>query len=122
MANRIEPIIGYLIGVIVLFGDRLGPALKAGVTLASVPEMEYARSVVASVFRRYSYPLTITSGTDGTHMSTSLHYIGRAEDYRTSDVHPVDLPQMVAEIRSILGSAYDVVIESTHLHVEYDPN
>jgi hypothetical protein len=29
---------------------------------------------------------------------------------------------MVAEIRSALGSDYDVIIEPDHLHVEYDPN
>jgi len=121
MANRIEPVIGYLIGVYVLFGSKLTAAVKPGAVVNSVPEMEYARRVVADVFNRNSYQLTITSGIDGTHAATSLHYSGRAEDYRTRDVHPLDLPRMVAEIRSILGSAYDVILESDHLHVEYDP-
>jgi hypothetical protein len=122
MANRIEPIIGYLIGAYVLLGNRLAVAVKPGAIVNSVQAMEYARRVIAGIFNRNSYQLVITSGIDSVHMAGSLHYTGRAEDYRTRDIHPADLSRMVAEIRSALGSDYDVIIEPDHLHVEYDPN
>lgn len=119
---KIEPVIGYLIGAYLFFGNRLTAAVKPGAVVNSEREMIYARNIVADVFRRNSYQLVITSGVDSGHMVGSLHYTGYAEDYRTRDVHPLDLPRMVAEIRSLLGSAYDVVLEPDHLHVEYDPS
>lgn len=96
-------------------------AAKPGAVLSVDSRIEYARNVIARVWRRFGYSLTVTSGIDGSHSRQSKHYAGLAEDYRTRDVDPVNLVLMVAEVRSLLGGAYDVVLESDHLHVEYDP-
>lgn len=96
-------------------------AAKPGTVLSNQPEMEYARRVVARIWQARGYSLTVTSGYDGAHQAQSKHYQGLAEDYRTRDVRPEDLPSMVAAVRATLGSDYDVVLESDHLHVEYDP-
>lgn len=87
------------------------------------PEIERARRIVVEVWNRYGYSVTVTSGEEpnASHQTESLHYVGLAEDYRTRDVAPSKLSDMVADVRSRLGSDYDVVLESDHLHIEFDP-
>jgi len=109
------------VGAFLLIASRNVFAVKPGVVLGSMPEMEYARRIVARVYERYGYQLTITSGYEGSHSAASLHYKGLAEDYRTRDIRPDHLERIVSDIRETLGSDYDVVLEATHLHVEYDP-
>jgi len=55
----------------------------------------------------------ITSVREGTHSAGSLHPLGYAWDMRKNiDAVMVD---------SILGPDFDVVDETNHIHVEYDP-
>lgn len=63
----------------------------------------------------------VTSGNDSTHKEGSLHYQDRALDFRTHDLTPTQIEAWAQEIKKRLGSDYDVLIESDHLHVEYDP-
>ena len=92
------------------------------------PEGAYIVIVAHRVWQRYlRRDLTVTSITDGAHSVNSLHYQGLAVDLRIKD-DETGLPfegrqQLVAvrELRRHLGSAYDVVLEPTHIHVEYDP-
>lgn len=64
--------------------------------------------------------IVITSGTDGTHKRNSLHYRGRALDLRTKTLG--DDKYLWAEtVKRRLGKGYDVILESDHLHVEWDP-
>ena len=73
--------------------------------------------------RKHGYPQgTITSGMDGQHSPKSWHYEGRAIDLRTNDMQQQDIEQMVAWLRAVFpkSDGYDVVIEATHLHVEYE--
>ncbi len=56
---------------------------------------------------------------DGKHHKGSRHYVGLAFDMR---IWYLDSPQAFAEeLQRILGIHYDVVLEKTHIHVEYDP-
>lgn len=114
-------IVGLVVVLVLVLGSRAVFAVKAGAVLSTRPEIESARRVVSNVWRRHGFTATVTSGYDGSHQANSLHYEGLAEDYRTSDVPSNILPTMVAEVRAQLGSNYDVILESTHLHVEYDP-
>jgi len=72
----------------------------------------------------------ITSGTDGYHRPKSgrpsLHYSGRAFDLRTWDRegHQLTYPaktRLANALRNHLDSDFDVIVEDTHIHVEYDP-
>lgn len=107
--------------VVILMTKTPAFATKPGATLSVRPEIQHARAVIANIWAKHGYVLTVTSGTDSTHKADSLHYVGLAEDYRTRDVAPSDLVIMVNDVRASLGSDYDVIIESDHLHVEYDP-
>lgn len=109
------------LGAFLLLRARPLFAAKYGTILSTKPEMNYARGIVASVWRLHGYTLTVTSGYDGSHGAASLHERGLAEDYRTRDVAPSELDAMIGEVRARLGSDYDVIKETDHLHVEYDP-
>ena len=63
----------------------------------------------------------ITSGADGQHMHNSLHYANKALDFRIWNlVDASTINDWKERISLILGSDYDVIIETNHLHVEYD--
>lgn len=111
------------LGVVALLLLRVKPvfAVKPGAILSTKPETEQMRRVMAAIWKSHGYQLTVTSGYDSTHGALSKHYGGLAEDYRTRDVAPSDLAVMVAEARRQLGRNYDLVIESDHLHGEFDP-
>lgn len=91
--------------------------IKSGVKLAGVrPEIVIAMHVVDSVM---GGKLVITSVVDGVHGVNSLHYVGLAFDMRTRDT--ADVNKLAKDIRNALGSEYDVVVEKTHIHIEFQP-
>lgn len=65
----------------------------------------------------------ITSANDSKHKDGSLHYKNRAFDIRIFNViggHPVTRV-WCEKARLILGINYDIILETDHIHVEYDP-
>ena len=64
---------------------------------------------------------TITSATDGTHKPNSLHYKNLALDFRTWSIPRSKLRDLASQLGHALGPEYQVVLETDHLHVEYDP-
>lgn len=98
--------------------------IKHGVSFGAYPQlaMAIAHNCIASVFAAHGCDCIVTSALDGEHSKNSLHYEGRALDYRTRHVPRKDILQdIVREIAEALGPEFDVVLEATHLHVEYDP-
>ena len=92
------------------FGDEIKPTTRNIIDAA-----EY-------VFGRYHITPTITSAMDGSHMATSKHYTGDALDFRIWESNDAGITnQVVQELKYYLGSDYDVVLESDHIHIEYDP-
>lgn len=86
------------------------------------PKMLVTWPIIAEVFSDFGYDCTLTSGREGNHMNGSLHYLGKANDFRTFHVgDPVKIGLIAADISRRLGPDYDVVVEHTHIHVEYDP-
>ena len=63
--------------------------------------------------------LVITSVTDGKHGRGSKHYIGNAVDLRIWNMRTTR--KATSELAIALGSEFDVVLEKTHLHIEWDP-
>lgn len=96
--------------------------LKPGVNLAGIqPQMTIALQVADEVYTAHGHVLTVTSANDSQHMVGSLHYSGFAVDLRTKDLPAAEIPEIAQEIRSRLGAQFDVILESDHIHVEYDP-
>lgn len=97
--------------------------LREGVSLVGLdPVMRPVLIIVEEVFKDKGYRTIITSGTDGAHSPASLHYYGKALDFRTKHIKPDHLAPAVALITNLLGICYDVILEEDHLHVEYDPS
>ena len=105
-------------------------SVKDGVQLDRMhPAMAAAWPTIMQVFAKHGYVTTITSGNEGEHMRNSLHKVipCRANDFRTwanakGQQMDAGLKAAIAtDIRKLLGKDYDVVVEGTHIHVEFDP-
>lgn len=64
--------------------------------------------------------LTITSANDSQHMRGSLHYKDLALDIRTRDLTKDETVGLKELLEIHLGPDYDIIIESNHIHIEYD--
>jgi len=109
--------------------------IKAGVSVRGLaPEMLIADAVVAAVYQELgALELVITSIGDGTHGDHSLHTRDPlrilATDYRrwtlrfeTGGAVNDRAPEAARLIQHRLRDQFDVVLESDHLHVEFDPD
>jgi len=98
--------------------------IKRGVSLRGIRPETVAGMVVADgVWARHDSELVITSGTEGSHSRNSLHYAGLAFDCRIWDFEetPGEVRSVADDLREALQAEYDVVIETSHIHVEYQP-
>jgi hypothetical protein len=95
--------------------------IKQGVSLLGLtPQCVLGIVVAQAVFKRHGYDAVVTSVSDGIHKARSKHFIGNAFDLRTYMVEPGKLQSIVAELVQCLPE-FDVVLESDHIHVEWDP-
>lgn len=96
--------------------------LKKGVRIIGLtPQMAMGNQIVASIFAAHGKNCVITSGADGKHSRASKHYSGNALDYRTRHLLASERDKIAIDCKASLGDDFDVVLESNHLHVEYDP-
>lgn len=102
---------------------------KNGVYLKLEPEMAEALPLIDAAYTDLAIDAecVVTSANDGRHMDGSLHYVGRAVDLRTRDLHPDVIGKLVLALRKRLnGDAtmnrpYQVIQEADHLHLEWQP-
>lgn len=95
---------------------------KPGVNWNPSAALQRAHSIASAIYASLGVPFLVTSGTDGKHSAGSLHYSGNAMDLRRWDLDAKGVTaQAVSMLKSQLGSEFDVVLESDHIHVEYDP-
>jgi hypothetical protein len=103
--------------------------LKAGVKLHNPANPQQTVSsvwgivlpIIAARFEQYGSPCTITSAFDGTHSRVSLHYGGRALDFRLWHVPLEDHADLITQLKEDLGRDFDVVLENDHIHIEFQP-
>ena len=84
-------------------------------------EMIKALPIIDAVYLHYGKIAVITSAKDGKHMTNSKHYSGNAVDLRTHYFDKETQLKVTGQLQSQLGQDYDVVLEGTHIHLEYDP-
>lgn len=98
--------------------------IKSGASTEGLaPEVYFALGFAEALWRlnERGEP-TLTSGTDGTHSATSLHYTGRAADLRTRNLSAEVQQQFIGLMRTHLDPlGFDTVLERDHIHCEYDP-
>lgn len=96
--------------------------IKAGVDLRGLtPQMAVAYTIACTVYQRHNYDCVITSGSDGKHGPNSLHYSGKALDLRTNNLRSESVHPIYLKLKQALGEQFDVVLESDHIHLEWDP-
>lgn len=97
--------------------------IKPGVDVRGLtPQMVLAYLIAGDVYReKVGLPCVITSGSDGKHGPNSLHYCGKALDFRTNSLRPEQVHPVYMALKQALGAQYDVVLESDHIHCEFDP-
>jgi hypothetical protein len=101
---------------------RIATDLKTRVRLGESAAIWFLLTTVDAVFiDETGAEAVITSGKDGVHSEKSLHYSGKAFDFRTRHVEDDELLKVVKALKAQLGPDFDVVLEIDHLHVEWDP-
>lgn len=73
------------------------------------------------IWKNLGQELVVTAGLDGSHSAGSLHYYGRALDFRTRYFSDATKRIAADQLRDGLGDDFDVIEHATHIHVEFDP-
>jgi hypothetical protein len=97
--------------------------LKDGVSVNGVkPELVLGLQIADGYFSENGISkMTVTSMTDGDHSTGSLHYVGYAADLRIWAIQREHLAEFTEGLASRLGEEFDVVLEATHIHMEFQP-
>ena len=95
--------------------------IKKGAKVNGVkPEILLALVVADGIYKDLGHELVVTELTGGKHKSGSSHYVGLGADLRTRYFD--DRGVAAAKILSHkLGDEYDVILEETHIHIQYKP-
>lgn len=93
--------------------------IKAGVDISRLTrQTRRALRLVSDYFFEHGEECVVTSTYEGNHSAGSLHYSNEAFDTRL----PASKSEtFLHDLKSRLGKNYDVVIETFHIHIEYDP-
>jgi hypothetical protein len=94
---------------------------KEGVQLTITKPVNEILTGVELAYIAVHKPCVVTAGRDGKHKQNSKHYTDEAVDFRTRHLKIDELDTVVQACKRTLGQDFDVVVEATHLHVEYDP-
>ena len=96
--------------------------IKSGVRVFGLrPEILLALIIAEPLFEEEGEEMVVTSLIEGKHSRGSLHYAGAAVDLRTNPIAPAAAKEIRDELQRRLGPDYDVVLEKTHLHIEFQP-
>lgn len=96
--------------------------LKQGVRIQGIrPELLLAILIADRAYTAKGGVLVITSICDGKHSATSLHYTGCAFDCRTKSISKEQATMIMSYLKGALPNDFDIVLESTHIHIEYQP-
>ncbi len=98
--------------------------IKEGAIIKEIPEeMIPVLSAISMAWKLCrKKEVVITSGSDDApnRNKYSLHPLHLAYDLRTRDLSAWETKSIVKDLKIILGRDYDVVLEPTHIHIEYD--
>lgn len=97
--------------------------LKLGVSIRNLEHhCRRALNVVDQVWKKLGYSESvITSTFEGNHSPGSFHYQDRAFDLRLPSKSIAINVKIAQALKDKLGKDFDIIVESNHIHVEYDP-
>ena len=95
--------------------------IKDGVIMHPLKiEMQPVLKSAEQVWRLLGQELVVTCGLNGLHSAGSYHYYGYALDFRTNYFTPEEAQLAANNLQRKIGSAYTVVLEHNHSHVQYN--
>ncbi len=109
---------------VVQYKGSLIMELKQGVkSMGLKSELILAVFIASEVYKSFEVDFVITSITDGKHSQQhSLHYSGNAFDIRIKNIPDKKMiDDIFLEIRRRLTNDFQVILEPTHIHIEYQP-
>ena len=96
--------------------------LKEGIKVNGIKtELLLGLIIADKIYGNYSHDLVVTEITGGKHGIGSLHYSGNAADLRTYYFTNTEVQLVAKDLKDALGENYDVVVEKTHIHIEFQP-
>ncbi len=96
--------------------------IKQGASVFNLkPEMVMAYFIACGVYNKYGHDCILTEGTGARHSKGSQHPLGYAIDLRISNLHPEEITKITDLIRASLAGEYQVILETDHIHIEFDP-
>lgn len=96
--------------------------IKTNVKLLGLrPEILLALFIADKIYSNHNQELVLTEATGGKHGRASLHYVGLAVDVRTHYFTDGEVKLVAKDLKEALGENYDVVVEKTHIHIEFQP-
>lgn len=96
--------------------------IKEGVILAGLQiQMNPVLVESEKLWAEKGQEVVFTAGLDGIHSRKSLHPSGYALDLRTRYFPKEEHQSIAEELKNRLGSDFDIVVHSTHIHTEYEP-
>ena len=91
------------------------------------PEMIVGVMLMQAIFDKYSVARVWTAGTEEfdkngeqIHMTGSRHPLGYAVDVRSREIPDGVWTKFLSDLKDILGCEFDVVVHSSHIHVEFN--
>lgn len=97
-------------------------AIKEGAKVGGLrPEILLAYIIAETVYRQEGFECILTEGTGSKHGRGSLHYVGLAIDLRTRMISGAKQLPLAQTLADKLGDEYDVVLETDHIHIEFQP-
>lgn len=94
---------------------------KEGVQLTITKPINKLLDAVTLACTEFGVDAVVTSGTDGKHGKQSKHYTAEAIDLRIFHLEVDRHQPLVKRLKEILGKDFDIVLESDHVHLEFDP-
>lgn len=85
------------------------------------PEMVLAYVIADRIYQRHGADAVITSLIDDKHSKGSFHYNGLGMDLRTKNLNSSQVHIVHEKLKHALGPDFDVILESHHIHVEFQP-
>ena len=97
--------------------------LKEGVCIKNLKlVMRPTLQAADAIWKENGQELVITSGLEGTHSASSLHYYGFALDFRTRYFEQETQLKVYQQLKNALqkyGKMYRIILEESHIHVEF---
>jgi len=97
----------------------------AKISISLQPEILDTFLEIQRACDEYGVDFVVTSGVEGRHKENSKHYEGLAIDVRSREFidgsKGKECASFCETLRERLDSAYEIIQESNHIHIEYDP-